>query len=63
MKDSSTAVPDDATQAKYRAAFDAWLQKNRKQEALSEAKWTRIALFLVPLVLVLATVMWYFRAH
>ena len=66
MKDFSQHCqigPDDATEVSHRAVFDAWLQKNREQEALTAAKWTRIALFLLPIVVAVATVTWYLRAH
>lgn len=54
---------DDGTEAEHRAAFDVWLQRNREQEALSAAKWRRIAAVLLPLVLLVVTVTWYFKAH
>ena len=62
MKDSSITASDDTARAERRV-FDAWLRRNREQEALSAAKWRQAALFLLPLVLVVATVTWYFTAH
>ena len=62
MKDSCISATPDGPQTEN-LVFDAWLQKNREQEALSAAKWMRIALFLLPLVVLGATVTWYFTAH
>jgi hypothetical protein len=66
MKDTSNSAnsgPGDCTQSEHRAVFEAWLQKDREQEALSAAKWTKIALVLLPLALLVVTITWIVRAH
>ena len=65
MNDLSAAeklAMENATEAKHRAVFEAWQRKNREQEALSAAKWRKIALVLLPILFLVVTVTWYFRA-
>lgn len=63
MNDSLNTAAVDATEATHRTVFDAWLRKNREQEALKTAKWMKFALVLLPIVLFVVTIAWYFRAH
>lgn len=63
VNDSRTIASDESARAKHQAIFDAWRRENREKKVLSTAKWTSIALFLLPFLAVVAAITWYVRTR
>ena len=53
----------DTTQVQFQAVWEAWLRKNREQEALQSAKWARIGLIVLPIFFAGLAIVWHFEAH